>query len=166
MGEFARFFSQKKGLSSVSFRKSRLNNSEKKISHQSPVTSHQLLRSLPWKNNFSFTANNAIKIADILYSFAVSRKKPKAEYLLTLQQEYKIRGKLFLSVDNQGRLVLSVGRWYGGNGSVAMTKQQAKKLAGYLFLWAGEKLISKRKVRVPAITKSILDINDTKGKDL
>ncbi len=113
-------------------------------------------------NNFALTVDKAIKVAEKLYQFATNGKKRKQSHLLTLEQEYKSRGKLFIKASNE--LVLSIGSYESSDGTLTLTKKQAKKVAGYLFFWAGEKLIGTRKVKVPAKTSFVLDINDIYNK--
>lgn len=113
-------------------------------------------------NNFHIdTANQAIEIATALYLFTTNRKKPKEEkLLLMLKQKHESRGELFLSIRKDNQLMLSIGRYISSDGQLALTKKQAKKIAGYLFFWAGESFIGKRKIKAPAKTSYILDIDD------
>ncbi|GAG92028.1 unnamed protein product, partial [marine sediment metagenome] len=84
------------------------------------------------------------------------------QQLLRLEQEFKQRGNFFLVIDAGCKLIMSIGTYsessYSGN--LTLTKKQAKKLAGYLFFWAGEMLVGKRKIKIPAETSYIFDIND------
>ena len=113
-------------------------------------------------NNFSLTTVTAFILARNLYEFATHKKKLKIQ--LVLEQQYKTRGRLFVNVASNSTVQLSIDRYIcGPKGQLSLTKKQAKKLAGYLFFWLGEILIGQRKVKIPAKTKQVFDINDKIG---
>lgn len=114
-------------------------------------------------NNFSFgTPSKAIKAAEILYHFATTRKRLNQECFFELDQQYKQRGKFYLIIDKNNKLTISIGTYAGSSysGNLTVTKKQAKKIAGYLFFWAGEVLIGKRKVKHPASVSYVFDARD------
>lgn len=108
-------------------------------------------------NNFSLKLAGAIKMASVLYLFATTKKS--IDHLI-LEQEYKTRGKLHLRMFKLNRLDLSISDFPINKGQLSLTRKQAKKLAGYLFYWAGERMIGMRRIKQSARTISVRDIND------
>jgi len=113
-------------------------------------------------HNFTFkSVMDAIKVADILYSYGTSRKRlpPEEEIVLTLKQKYDVRGELVISRSITEGLTFRSAE-YGVGGKLHINREQARKIAGYIFFWVRERLIGTRKEKRPAETVQVFDIND------
>ncbi len=110
-------------------------------------------------NWFYVGVHKALQVAGNLVVFADNHRISRE--LLTLTQEHEGRGKLFVQVLTPSILRMGIGTYEGTCASVEMNRKQARKVAGYLFFWAGAEMLGKRKVKVPARKAKVLDINDT-----
>ncbi len=104
-------------------------------------------------NWFYLTVHNALRVAGNLVAFADKYKVIQEQNLLTLKREYESRGTLYIRVESSNALRIGIGTYEGTCASVTLTRKQARKVAGYLFFWAGTEMLGKRSVQV-------LDIND------
>lgn len=112
-------------------------------------------------NCFTLQVHNAMKVANILLEYVNSRNKTiKEGRLLTVEQEYTVRGTLYISIEESKALRIGIGTYQGNCASVTLNRSQARKVAGYLFFWAGAEMLGKRKVKVAARKGEVLDIND------
>jgi hypothetical protein len=111
-------------------------------------------------NTFSLKVNKAVEIAMFLYKYSMMRVVKERETFYA-KQEYDIRGELKLSIELNGSLIMEID-----SGCLTLDKAQAKKVAGYLFYWAGEKLIGKVELDVPATKQEILDLSDSEQKEI
>jgi hypothetical protein len=103
------------------------------------------------------TLPKAYKVATELYKFATTKQKIE---FLTLKQEHSVRGELYLRMFKPSHLDLSIDSYPVNEGQLSLTKKQAKKLAGYLFFWIGESLIGTKRVKKPATSYLVRDLND------
>ena len=113
-------------------------------------------------NNFTLDVDNAIEVANTLLEYVNSRDKTLLEErgLLTVEQEYILRGTLYISIGENKALRMGIGTYQATCAAVTLNKKQARKVAGYLFFWAGAEMLGKRKVVVPERKARVLDIND------
>lgn len=112
-------------------------------------------------NCFTLLLANALKVANTLVEFAGSRQEVREERRrMILEQEHKGRGTLYLNVMSSNALRIGIGTYEGTCASVTLTSKWARKVAGYLFFWAGAEMLGKRSVKVPARRAKVLDIND------
>ncbi len=110
-------------------------------------------------NNFDLTPDKAIKVASFLYKYSMSRKTKKREAVY-VNQKYAARGDMKLSLEMDDKLHMEID-----SGLLKLSRKQAKRVAGYLFFWAGEAFIGTISAKIPARTEKWFDINDIMLED-